>query len=560
MPQLTNPLSSDGLKPWLERWRRLSADSRSIVVVALLAALVAAAIVTILWTSSRDFVPLYGKQELYDTAAILEVLETEGIEFRLDDRSGQVLVTKDLVASARMKLAARGITAKLPAGIDSLKDMSSVSTSQFMENTRYTHAVEGELARTIMTLEGVRNVRVHLAIPKRTLFVGREEQSPTASVMLDLTTPLNESQVESIVNLIAGSVPGMKPGAVSVIDQKGRLLSAGLNAEEPARVSGKQMEYVSQLESRIVRRASDMLEPLLGTSNFRIRVAADVDFSKVEETREVLDAQPILLSENRVLDNATDQLALGIPGALANQPPIPAPEGAEGAEEGDNNAQQATSRREEVSLRYETGKAITHTQFSQGRVRQLSVSVLINDAVAPEGGWTQPQLDRIGEMVRTAVGFTAERGDLFSLQNAPFIAQESIFPPEPALSWWEQLTAMESYVRYALGSLLLFFLIIFGIRPLVKHLTRRNEPVSLTPVQDEEQTLAAMLENTTQAATPKALGRAQQPEPEEQALSLPPPGSELEVQLKHLRLLVDKETTRVAEVIKAWVQDSGRSN
>src|SRR5690606_9976238 len=201
----------------------------------LLAALVAAAIVTILWTSSRDFVPLYGKQELYDTAAILEVLETEGIEFRLDDRSGQVLVTKDLVASARMKLAARGITAKLPAGIDSLKDMSSVSTSQFMENTRYTHAVEGELARTIMTLEGVRNVRVHLAIPKRSVLVGRGEKSPTAAVMLDVTTPLTESQVESLVGLIAGSVPGVAPGAVSVIDQKGRLLAGGLNAEAPDR-------------------------------------------------------------------------------------------------------------------------------------------------------------------------------------------------------------------------------------------------------------------------------------------------------------------------------------
>lgn len=561
MPQLTNPLSSDGLRPWLERWRRLSADSRSIVVVALLAALVAAAIVTILWTSSRDFVPLYGKQELYDTAAILEVLETEGIEFRLDDRSGQVLVTKDLVASARMKLAARGVTAQLPAGIDSLKDMSSVSTSQFMESTRYTHAVEGELARTILTLEGVRNVRVHLAIPKRTLFVGREELSPTASVMLDLTAPLNESQVESIVNLIAGSVPGMKPGAVSVVDQKGRLLSAGLNAEEPARVSGKQMEYVSQLESRIVRRASDMLEPLLGTSNFRIRVAADVDFSKVEETREVLDAEPILLSENRVLDNATDQLALGIPGALANQPPIPAPADADDQEGAGTNTQQAVSRREEVSLRYETGKAITHTQFSQGRLRQLSVSVLINDAVAPEGGWTQAQLDRIGEMVRTAVGFSPERGDLFSLQNAPFMVQESIFPPEPTLTWWDHLLASEEYVRYALGSLLLFFLIIFGIRPLVKHLTRRDDPVALVSTADEQAT-PAMLEDAT--ANPesktKALAPAEQPEPEEQVLSLPPPGSELEVQLKHLRLLVDKETTRVAEVIKAWVQDSGHTS
>src|SRR5690606_10890629 len=183
------------------------------------------------------------------------------------------------------------------------------------------------------------------------------------------------------------------------------------------------MEYISQLESRIVRRVSYMLEPLLVTSNFRIRVAADVDFAKVEETREVLDAQPILLSENTVLDNATDQLALGIPGALANRPPVANADETE--EDAGNNAQQAVSRREETSRRYGTGKAVTHTQFSQGRLRQLSVSVLINDAVAPEGGWSQPQLDKMAEMLQTAVGFTEERGDQFSLQSAPFIVQEA---------------------------------------------------------------------------------------------------------------------------------------
>jgi flagellar M-ring protein FliF len=547
-------------------WRRLSGDSRLVVAGALLAVLIAAAIVVVLWTSNDRMVPLYGQQENYDTSEIVNVLESEGIAFELDSRTGDVLVPADQVAPARMKLAAQGVTARMPAGMESLQQLSSLSTSQFMENSRYTYAVEGELARSIMTLTSVRSARVHLAIPDRTLFVGRDEQVPTASVIIDLASDLRPDQVESIVNLVAASVTGMKPGSVSVVDQQGNLLSAGIGEDTPGRLSNKQLDYVSRLEKKIADNTGDMLEPLLGTRNFRVRVSADVDFSEVEETREVLADEPVLISETSLLDNAAGQLALGIPGALANQPPVAAEEGEE--------ADQAVNRREEVNRRYDTGRAVTHTRNAEARIRKLNVSVLVNDGVAPEGAWNDQQLERMTTIVQTAAGVDVDRGDVLTLQSAPFRAPEVAPEPEP-LPWWQQLTAWEDYLRYLIGTLLMIMILFIGVRPLVRYLTAasRSQTNSGQTVKshraagqesDEqvvEEAVEARLERESQQGTrpAAAIGREQTSQEDDIALSLPPPGSELEVQLEHLRLLADKETNRVAEVIKTWVQDNGRT-
>lgn len=547
-------------------WRRLSGDSRLVVAGALLAVLIAAAIVVVLWTSNDRMVPLYGQQENYDTSEIVNVLESEGIAFELDSRTGNVLVPADQVAPARMKLAAQGVTAKMPAGMESLQQLSSLSTSQFMENSRYTYAVEGELARSIMTLTSVRSARVHLAIPDRTLFVGRDEQVPTASVIVDLASDLGPDQVESIVNLVAASVTGMKPGSVSVVDQQGNLLSAGIGEDTPGRLSNKQLDYVSRLEKKIADNTGDMLEPLLGSSNFRVRVSADVDFSEVEETREVLADEPVLISETSLLDNAAGQLALGIPGALANQPPVAAEDGEE--------ADQAVNRREEVNRRYDTGRAVTHTRNAEARIRKLNVSVLVNDGVAPEGAWNDQQLERMTTIVQTAAGIDVERGDVLTLQSAPFRAPEVAPEPEP-LPWWQQLTTWEDYLRYLIGTLLVIMILFIGVRPLVRYLTAASRSQagsgyssksdrSVGQEADEqivEDATEARLERESQQGTrpAAAIGREQTSQEDDIALSLPPPGSELEVQLEHLRLLADKETNRVAEVIKTWVQDNGRT-
>ncbi|MDW2105303.1 flagellar basal-body MS-ring/collar protein FliF, partial [Vibrio sp. 1580] len=199
-----------------------------LVLSAVLAAIVAAIIVVALWSSSQSFRPLYSQQERFDIGEIVSVLESEGVSYRMQEQNGQVLVPEGEVARIRMLLASKGVQAKLPTGLDSLKEDSSLGTSQFMETARYRHGLEGELVRTIMSLNSVANARVHLAIPRQTLFVRQNGENPSASVMLELKPgeDLKPEQVEAIINLIVGSVTAMKPEFVSVIDQYGRLLSA----------------------------------------------------------------------------------------------------------------------------------------------------------------------------------------------------------------------------------------------------------------------------------------------------------------------------------------------
>lgn len=535
---LPSPVSGNGQPPSVRRrmqalgrsWRRLSGDSRLVVAGVLLAALVAAATVVVLWSASDRMVPLYGQQENYDISEIVAALENEDIPFGLDSRTGNVLVPADELASARMKLAAHGIAEKMPAGMESLQDLSSLSTSQFMENSRYTYAIEGELARSIMTLSSVRSARVHLAIPDRTLFVGREEQVPTASVVVDLIRDLRPDQVESIANLVAASVTGMKPSSVSVVDQHGNLLSAGIGEETPGRLSNRQLDYVSRLEKKIAEQTGDMLEPLLGRDNFRVRVSADVDFSDVEETREVLADEPVLISERSLLDNAAGQLALGIPGALSNQPPV--------ASADNENADQSVNRREEVNRRYDTGRAITHTRNTEARIRRLSVSVLVNDGVAPEGTWSGPQLERMAAVVRAAAGIDEARGDVLTLQSAPFRAPDVIPEPEP-LPWWQQLSARDDYLRYLIATLLVVLILLVGVRPLVRHLTTASQRPSdpgypaesgerLTheaeePVSAEAADQARLAPGTNEGTRPAAAIGRDQTSRDDVALSLPRP-------------------------------------
>ncbi|MFM5868324.1 lateral flagellar M-ring protein FliFL [Aeromonas caviae] len=556
----------------VRNWRTLSRDNKSILTIALLAAVVAATIVVILWTSSKNYVPLYGKQELYDTANIMEMLEKEQVPFRLEKSSGQILVPESQLAHIRMALAARGVRAAMPSGLEGLDNVTGLGTSEFMEGARYRHALEGELARTIISLDAVRSARVHLAIPKRTLFVGRDEEKPSASVMLDLQPgqTMEPGQVEAIANLVAGSISGMKPGAVTVVDQSGQLLSAELGDKAGfGKQSVQQMEYVRKLEQYIRQRASDMLSPMLGTGNFRVQIAADVNFNAVEETQQQLDPNAVVTRESNKSDKTIDALALGIPGALSNRPPETAPKADQAATEG-NAAQEPAkndtrTERQEVSRQYESSRTIVHTRYQQGRLEKMNVSILLNQQSAPKEGWSPEQLEQIRQMVERSVGFDGTRGDQISLQVFDFTGA---VPVEPPASSWLETPYWQDSLRYLVGGLLGLTLVFFGIRPLVKHLVRTQQYPDTDAVQepDEEQepTMGLSMRREgdgelEESATGKSLSQSQSEfrlEPQFSSLdleALPEPGSELEVQLKHLQLLVDKDTARVAEVVRQWV-------
>lgn len=556
----------------VRNWRTLSRDNKSILTIALLAAVVAATIVVILWTSSKNYVPLYGKQELYDTANIMEMLEKEQVPFRLEKSSGQILVPESQLAHIRMALAARGVRAAMPSGLEGLDNVTGLGTSEFMEGARYRHALEGELARTIISLDAVRSARVHLAIPKRTLFVGRDEEKPSASVMLDLQPgqTMEPGQVEAIANLVAGSISGMKPGAVTVVDQSGQLLSAELGDKAGfGKQSVQQMEYVRKLEQYIRQRASDMLSPMLGTGNFRVQIAADVNFNAVEETQQQLDPNAVVTRESNKSDKTIDALALGIPGALSNRPPETAPKTDQAATEGNAALEPAKNdtrtERQEVSRQYESSRTIVHTRYQQGRLEKMNVSILLNQQSAPKEGWSPEQLEQIRQMVERSVGFDGTRGDQISLQVFDFTGA---VPVEPPASSWLETPYWQDSLRYLVGGLLGLTLVFFGIRPLVKHLVRTQQypdtDAAQEPDEEQEPTMGLSMRREgdgelEESATGKSLSQSQSEfrlEPQFSSLdleALPEPGSELEVQLKHLQLLVDKDTARVAEVVRQWV-------
>jgi len=538
-----------------------SSSQRNLVLSAVLAAIVAAIIVVALWSSSQSFRPLYSQQERFDIGEIVSVLESEGVSYRMQEQNGQVLVPEGEVAKVRMLLASKGVKAKLPTGLDSLKEDSSLGTSQFMETARYRHGLEGELVRTIMSLNSVANARVHLAIPRQTLFVRQNSENPSASVMLELKPgeDLKSEQVEAIINLVVGSVTAMKPEFVSVIDQYGRLLSADVASAEAGKVNAKYLEYQKNVEKQIIQRAADMLTPIVGPSNFRVQVAADMDFSQVEETQEILDNAPVVRNEHTIHNNSVDQIALGVPGSLSNQPPVT-------GEEVETNDSQNTNARSEVNRQYAVGSSVRRTQYQQGQIEKMSVSVLLNSRASPDGvAWSEADKEQISNMIMDAVGISAARGDSLSLMSFNFTPVEIDAPP--ALPWWQDPTVQQP-IRYVIGGLLGLAMIFFVLRPLIMHLTGVDKPVpELDFAEPQEEPDYDNLQTREEREHEEVLDRRLS----EKGISassgldvnsdmLPPAGSPLEIQLKHLQLIANEEPERVAEILKQWVNINEHSS
>ncbi|MCE9686242.1 flagellar M-ring protein FliF [Shewanella sp. AS16] len=531
-----------------QTWRRFNRGDRQVMVLALLATVVASVIVLMLWTASQGYRPLYGSQENVETSQVIEVLESEGINYQLEANTGLVLVVEDQLGKARMLLAARGVKAKVPSGMDEL-DNTGLGTSQFMEQAKYRHSLEGELSRTIMTLKAVRAARVHLAIPKRTLFIRQQPELPTASVMLQLYSGSNltESQVEAIANLVAGSVTGMTPTNVKVVDQNGNFLSAAMTENQDiTQARDRQLQYTRELEHSLMTNAAAMLEPILGQDNFQVRVTAKVNFNQVEETKESLDPEGVMTQERTSLDDNDNGAAIGIPGALSNQPP-----------QTNDKTQDEKSRnlRQEESRQYDVGRSVRHIRYQQMQLENLSVSVLVNGTAAVGLTGEEAQLTKLGNMVKDAIGFSAARGDSFSINAfdfAPVTVAE--FSPMP---WW-QAEDYQAYLRYLIGGLLGLGLILFVLRPLVSHLTRTAQKHADAAGVDVAAALAVENAAVAAAAAAEPAQDSERQLPNADWLGsqgLPEPGSPLTVKMEHLSLLANKEPARVAEVIAHWIGD-----
>lgn len=525
--------------------------------MAVIAAALAVSVAFYLWRDNGSFRPLHGAGESFPVAEVMQVLDGEAVQYRIHPQSGQILVREDQLSRARMLLAARGVKVALPAGYELFDKEEPLGTSQFVQDVRLKRSLEGELARTVMSLKGIQHARVHLAQEENSSFVISKRAPTKASVMLQLEPgyKLGADQVGAIVNLVAGSVPNLKPEDVGVIDQYGALLSRGLNVGGgPA----QNWQAVENYQQKAVANIEEVLAPVLGNGNYRISVAADIDFSQKEETVQSFGETPRLRREVLSNESALDQLALGIPGSLANRPVVPPKEGEEPAP-AQGETKGATSLREESTRQLDYDQSVVHVKHAGFTLRQQSVAVVLNAGAAPEGGWSDEARAELETMVRSAVGFQQARGDLLTLSVLPFAAAEIVAQEVP---WWEN-SQVHALAKLGVAGLIALLLLLIVVRPAVRSLTQRNTPAE-PETAELDLTLAAAaagptpIEAEMRAAlvSPRTSGDGIQIFGELNPLSeirLPAPGSGLELQIEHLQMLAKNDPERVSEVIKHWI-------
>ncbi|CAH6843249.1 Flagellar M-ring protein [Vibrio chagasii] len=548
-PALTNNMGAAKEKlteasGWLTMFWQSS--QRNVIIITIFATITAAIIVIMLWTSSERFRPLYSKSANFDSSQVLHMLDEESIRYQLSQDDGQILVPEGDVAKIRMILASKGLKEQLPSGFDSLDSSKSLGESQFMENARYRHALEGELARSITTMSAVSLARVHLAIPKESLFMRDDAEQPRASVIVHIINgmDLKPTQVESIINLVSGAVIGLKSEHVRVVDQHGRLLSNDATVGDITVTTGKQSDYKRNLEKTLVAQATDMLTPILGAANFRVQIASDIDFSKVEETEEIY-ADPVVRKETLLSDMNESSMALGIPGALSNTPPV-----TDGEPQPEPNAK---VNRSETSRDYAVSGKVRHTQHQQGVLQNLSVSIVVNDLANPNQTWTPEELTNVENVVRSAIGFNTERGDSIHITHFPFVIAS--IPEQAPIAWFENTHIMQP-LKYLLGVMLSGLMIMVVLRPLAQYLTKSAEQEELEAESMEYDDVITKEERAADAALQSKLESLGIDATGIKALddNLPSADSPLEVQIKHLKLIAKEDPNRVAEILRTWIQ------
>ncbi|MCW8919380.1 MAG: flagellar basal-body MS-ring/collar protein FliF [Gammaproteobacteria bacterium] len=438
------------------------------------AAVAALGVALVLWSWNPSYGVLFGNLGDKEAAEIADLLRQRNIEYKLDERTGALLVPSAKVQELRMQLAAEGLPRSSGAGLEILQQKSEFGTSQFMETTRYQHALEQELARTIISLSNVESARVHLALPKQSVFV-RKRQAASASVLLKLYAGrlLEEEQVAAIRYLVASGIPNLEPTEVTVVDESGRLLSSRKRSGEMA-LNQDQFEYTSNVERNYIERIEDILAPIVGRHGMRAQVVAELDFTVTEQTHESFNPDlPALRSEQISEERMLGEALQGVPGALSNQPPGAAsvPEVAAGTEAGGAEGQLSNGRMN-ATRNYELDRTISHSRFASGNIKRLSIAVVVDDRVTAEGQReprSAEEMERLTSLVREAVGYNVARGDTVNVISTAFASPELVGElPQPPI--WEETWVLD--IAKVVGALLLGMLLIFMVlRPMMRNLS-----------------------------------------------------------------------------------------
>ena len=510
-----------------------------------------------IWGQSPDYRVLYSNLSDRDGGAIIASLQQMNIPYKFAEGGGALLVAANQVHEARLKLASQGLPKGGNVGFE-LMENQKFGITQFAEQINYQRALEGELARSVESIGSVASARVHLAIPKPSVFV-KEQQKPSASVVLTLQNGrfLDPAQVSAIVHLISSSVAEMPAKSVTVVDQSGTLLSAIHDGNEG--LDAKQLKYVQQIEQSYNQRIETLLTPMLGATNMRAQVSADIDFSRSEQTSESFKPNQnpndgsVRSKQSSESMNGTGLNASGVPGALSNQPPAPAnaPIVAQSASAAAGSGT-LSNMQKESTINYEVDRTIRHTILPVGAIKRLTIAVVVNGnrkGVDAKGKpinkpLTDAEKEQINNLIKDAVGFDQARGDSLNVQIAPFT---DVKDASDEIPFWKQRDVIElakELAKYGLIAGVMLYVVFRVIKPAVDTLvTAQSQTGGFTAEEEEE--------------------KEKEKEEEEAAAKLAidatytPVVPSYEQSLQTARQIAMQEPKIVASVIKEWVNGNG---
>lgn len=560
MNATTNGIKKNNITNVMTAFERIRANPKIALAVSAAAA-ISIIVAFTLWIQSPSYRVLFSNISDQDGGAIVTQLTQMNVPYRFDERGGAIMVPADKVYEARLQLAQQGLPKGGAIGFE-LLDQEKFGISQFSEQVNFQRALEGELSRTIETIGSVRSARVHLAMPKPSLFV-REEKQPTASVTvhLDNGRTMDAGQVSAISYLISSAVPGLNADHVTIVDQTGRLLSQkGDQVQQTSR-----LKYTSEVETDFQRRIQAILTPIVGSQNVHAQVTAQIDFTTHEQTAEQFqpNSAPEKMSiRSRQTSDAEQGGASsvgGVPGALSNQPPTPAtapltqpagtanpPTGNQPAA-GAGNTPAATNApattipfnsNKDATTNYELDRTLTHIKRSTGSIERLSVAVVINHLQDKDGALvplTKDQMAQVNALVKEAIGYSEARGDTLNIVNSAFsTADDEISPP-----LWKQPEMIDLFfaiIRYLLIGIVAFML----WRKAVQPAWLRHQELALQRLELEKEARQAKIDELVRKNESSAKAKAQA-------------RVDTEVGSQNLREMAEKDPQTIALVMRQWL-------
>lgn len=542
----------------------IRANPRILFFVAAAAA-ISIVIALMFWAKEPDYRVLYSNISEEDGGAVVTQLKQMQVPYRFAEHDGSIEIPSEQIYEVRLKLAQQGLPKGGSVGFE-LLDQEKFGISQFNEQVNFQRALEGELSRTIETLGPVRSARVHLAMPKPSLFL-QDRKEPSASVTLNLINgrTLDSGQVSAITFMISSAVPGLSADRVTIVDQSGHMMSQ--NGAQATQTT--QLQYVRKMESDYQRRIQAILAPIVGTQNVRTQVTAQVDFTQHEQTAE--QYQPNSRPENMAIrsrqssnnEQGGKNAVGGVPGALSNQPPAPVSTPIEdpaaqqanrqGGANGNNAAPAAApaptltpyNKQSDETTNYEVDKTLTHIKRNTGVLERLSVAVVVNYKQGKDGkpvALNKAQLDQINALVKEVMGFSDKRGDTLNVVNTLFTDQEE----EAPVPLWKQpefIKLMLSGARYLFVALIAWIL----WRKAVQPFWIRHQEMLIQRLEMEKEVRQAELDEQVRKRQSAETAKAQQ-------------RVETEQQAQHLREMADQEPQVIALVIRQWLNKEQKSS